>query len=209
MSELALNRLREKFGDAILETHSRLGDDTALVRADRWKEICEFLRSDARLDFDLLVDLTAVDYPDREPRLEVVAHFASIAKRHRLRLKARVGDSEGDGADIDSVTSIWPGANWLEREAYDLLGVKFRGHPDLRRILMYPEFEGHPLRKDYPANKTQPLVAYRDEASAGVPLEKLAPFREDEGMSFARKRWEEPTGDERSEIKNPEETTAV
>jgi NADH-quinone oxidoreductase subunit C len=85
----------------------------------------------------------------------------------------------------------------LEREVWDMMGVTFRGHPDLRRILMYPEFVGHPLRKDYPAQKTQPLIPYRTEEEAGLPLEKMAPFRDDEGMPFGRKTWrsdaEEPS----------------
>lgn len=195
MSERVLQVLKEKFGDAVLETHSQCGDDTAVVDASRWKEICRFLREDPQIDMNLIVDLCGVDYPDREPRFEVVLHLYSIARRHRLRLKARVGDSEGDGAEIDSITDVWPGANWFERETYDLMGVTFRGHPDLRRILMYPEFEGHPLRKDYPANKTQPLVPYRTEEEAGLPLEKLAPFGPDEGMPFGRKVW----GNERGE----------
>lgn len=187
MSEAVLAKLKEKFGDAILETHSRHGDDTALVKAESWRAVAEFLRNDPSLDFDLFVDLCGVDYPKQLPRMEVVLHLYSTTKRHRVRLKARVGDAEMDGAEIDSLTSIWPGANWLEREVYDMSGVTFRGHPDLRRILMYPEFEGHPLLKDYPANRTQPLVPYRTEDEAGVPLEKLPPFRADEGMSFGRK----------------------
>ena len=117
-------------------------------------------------------------------------------KQHRIRVKTRVGDEEMEGAEVDSVTAIWPGANWFEREVYDMSGVTFRGHPDLRRILMYPEFTGHPLLKDYPAQKTQPLVAYRTEEEAGLPLEKLAPFREDEGMSFGRQNWLPATKDE-------------
>jgi NADH-quinone oxidoreductase subunit C len=189
MSERVLQVLKEKFGDAVLETHSHLGDDTAVVDAKRWKEICAFLKNDPQMDMNLIVDLCGVDYPEREPRFEVVLHVYSIPKRHRLRLKARVGDAEGDGAEIDSVTDVWPGANWYERETFDLMGVTFKNHPDLRRILMYPEFTGHPLRKDYPANKTQPLVPYRTEAEAGLPLEKLAPFGEDEGMPFGRKVW--------------------
>jgi NADH-quinone oxidoreductase subunit C len=189
MSERVLHVLKEKFGDAVLETHSHLGDDTAVVDAKRWKEICAFLRNDPQMDMNLIVDLCGVDFPDREPRFEVVLHVYSIPKRHRLRLKARVGDAEGDGAEIDSVTDVWPGANWYERETFDLMGVTFKNHPDLRRILMYPEFTGHPLRKDYPANKTQPLVPYRTEAEAGLPLDKLAPFGADEGMPFGRKVW--------------------
>ena len=173
MSKAVLEKLRVKFGDAITDTHSDHGDDTAVVRPDAWKAVCEFLRNDPQMDFDYLVDLCGVDYPERgaqKQRIEVVLHLCSISKRHRVRIKARVGDEEAETVEIDSVTGIWPGANWFERETYDMLGVNFRGHPDMRRILMYPEFVGYPLRKDYPANKTQPLVEYRTEEEAGVPL---------------------------------------
>ncbi len=189
MSRQVLEKLKAKLGAAVLETHSDHGDDTAVIEASTWKTACEFLRKDAGLDFDMLVDLCGVDYPERTPRMEVVLHLYSTTKRHRVRLKTRVGDEEMNGAELDSVTSVWSGANWFEREVYDMSGVTFRGHPDLRRILMYPEFEGHPLRKDYPANKTQPLLEYRTEEEAGVILEKIAPFRDDEGMSFGRKQW--------------------
>lgn len=189
MSVRVLEALKATFGDAIIETHSDFGDDTAVVRPEQWKSICRFLRDDPSMSFDMAVDLCGVDYPDRTPRFEVVLHLYSMTKRHRLRLKARVGDSEGERAEIDTVADVWVGTNWFERETYDLMGISFNGHPDLRRILMYPEFEGHPLRKDYPANKTQPLVAYRTEAEAGVTLEKQAPFGLDEGMPFGRKAW--------------------
>jgi len=187
MSKLVLEKLQAKFGADILETHSHVGDDTAVVTPEQWKAACEFLRDDPSLDFDLFVDLTAVDFPDRVPRLEVVLHVYSVGKRHRVRLKARIGDEELQSAEIDSITSVWAGANWFERETYDMFGVTFRGHPDLRRILMYPEFVGHPLRKDYPAGKTQPLVPYRTESEAGLVLDKIAPFGSDEGMAFGRK----------------------
>jgi NADH-quinone oxidoreductase subunit C len=140
--------------------------------------------------FDMAVDLCGVDYPDRNPRFEVVLHLYSVSKRHRLRLKARVGEPDGEAVEIDTVADIWVGVNWFERETFDLMGVSFKGHPDLRRILMYPEFEGNPLRKDYPAQKTQPLVPYRTEEEAGLPLEKLAPFGPDEGMSFGRRAFQ-------------------
>jgi NADH-quinone oxidoreductase subunit C len=195
MSVRVLEILREKFGEAVLETHSDFGDDTAVVAASRWKEICRFLRDDPQTAFDMAMDLCAVDYPERLPRFEVVLHLYSIGKRHRLRLKARVGDAEGDEADLDTIADIWVGMNWFEREAYDLMGISFKGHPDLRRILMYPEFEGHPLRKDYPANKVQPLVPYRTEEEAGLPLEKLEPFGIDEGMPFGRRVWGTEPGD--------------
>ncbi|MGA2447152.1 MAG: NADH-quinone oxidoreductase subunit C [Polyangiaceae bacterium] len=195
MSQWALDKLRERFGVAVLETHSAFGDDTAIVDPRAWREVCLFLRDDPTLDFSLPVDLCGVDYPssmagaDRRGsggRMEVVLHLYSIAKGHRIRLKTRVGDELMEGAELDSVTSVWPGLEWLEREVFDMSGVRFRGHPDLRRILMYPEFEGHPLQKTYPAAKTQPLVTYRTEASAGVPLDKVEPFDAYEGMSFGR-----------------------
>jgi NADH-quinone oxidoreductase subunit C len=186
VSQLVLDKLRARFGTAILETHSDFGDDTALVEPSLWKSICRFLREDPSLDFDMPVDLAGVDYPTRLPRMEVVMHLYSISKAHRIRLKARVGDEDMEGAELESVTSIWPGMNWLEREVFDMSGVRFRGHPDLRRILMYPEFVGHPLQRTYPADRTQPLVAYRTEQEAGMPLEKLLPFGRDEGMPFGR-----------------------
>lgn len=186
MSQLALDKLKERFGTAILETHSNYGDDTALVDAAQWKAIGKFLREDPALDFDLPVDLCGVDFPNRLPRMEVVLHLYSIARHHRVRVKTRVGDEDMDGAELDSLVSIWPGLNWLEREVFDMSGVRFRGHPDLRRILMYPEFEGHPLQRTYPADRTQPLVPYRTEDEAGMPLNKLEPFGHDEGMPFGR-----------------------
>ena len=186
MSQLVLDKLKERFGAAILETHSNFGDDTAVVDPAQWKAIGKFLREDPALDFDLPVDLCGVDYPNRLPRMEVVMHLYSISRHHRVRIKARVGDEDMDGAELDSLVSIWPGFNWLEREVFDMSGVRFRGHPDLRRILMYPEFEGHPLQRTYPADRTQPLVPYRTEDEAGMPLNKLEPFGHDEGMPFGR-----------------------
>lgn len=187
MSQAVLDKLRARFGAAVLETHSDYGDDTALVTAASWKAIGQFLREEPSLDFDLPVDLCGVDYPNREPRMEVVLHLYSTTRHHRVRLKTRVGDEEMDGAELESLVSIWPGLDWLEREVFDMSGVRFKGHPDLRRILMYPEFEGHPLQKTYPAQRTQPLVPYRTEEEAGMPLEKQAPFRADEGMPFGRR----------------------
>jgi NADH-quinone oxidoreductase subunit C len=186
MSQLVLDKLKEKFGAAILETHSDFGDDTAVVDPSQWKAIARFLHDDPELDFDLPVDLCGVDYPQRLPRMEVVMHLYSVKRQHRVRLKARVGDEDMEGAELDSLVSIWPGFNWLEREVFDMSGVRFRGHPDLRRILMYPEFEGHPLQRTYPADRTQPLVSYRTEDEAGMPLNKLEPFGHDEGMPFGR-----------------------
>lgn len=185
MSQQVLEVLKQRFGVAILETHSQFGDDTAVVEADKWFEVSRFLKADPRTSMTMFVDLTCVDYPDREPRFEVVMHLRSMDRGHRVRLKARVGDAYGgDSPEIDSITPVWQGANWFEREAFDMFGVIFRGHPKLRRILMYPEFKGSPLRKDYPANKIQPLIEFRDVQ------EKLPPFGPDEGMSFGRQTHE-------------------
>lgn len=189
MSKAVLEKLSAKFGAAVLETHSHFGDDTAVIDPAKWKDACEFLRRDPQLDFDMFIDLCGVDYPARTPRMEVVLHLYSTTRRHRVRVKTRVGDEDMENAELDSLTSIWSGANWFEREVFDMSGVTFRGHPDLRRILMYPEFVGHPLLKDYPAQRTQPLVEYRTEEEAGLPLEKLPPFLEDEGMSWGRVDW--------------------
>lgn len=182
MSKALIELVKKNFPDAVLESHSQLGDDTVVLAPGRWKEVARFLKENPQSDMAMLTDLTAVDYQDRDPRFEVVAHLYSLSRGHRLRIKARVGDRDGETVELDSLTELWGSANWLERECFDMFGVKFLGHPDLRRILLYPEFEGHPLRKDYPAEKIQPLLPYRD-----VPnIEKVAPFGPDEGMSFGR-----------------------
>jgi NADH-quinone oxidoreductase subunit C len=182
MSKIILELLQARFPGAILETHSQFGDDTAVVDPAAWRDVALFLRDDPRIAMDMFIDLTAVDYlwQGAYPRFEVVLHLRSLDRGHRIRVKARVGEEDGSGAELDSLVPVWMGANWFERECYDMFGVFFRGHPDLRRILMYPEFQGHALRKDYPADKTQPLVEFRD-----VPG-KLPPFGPDEGMPFAR-----------------------
>jgi len=156
---LTLGKVRERFGDAILSTHSRLGEDTAVVVRSKLVELCRFLKDDPDLLFNVLMDVTAVDYEKRKPRFEVVYHFLSVPHLLRLRVKVPVGH---DDPEVETLTSLWKSANWYEREVYDMFGIRFKGHPDLRRILMYPEFEGHPLRKDYPINKRQPLIGPRD-----------------------------------------------
>ncbi|PWB68156.1 MAG: NADH-quinone oxidoreductase subunit C [Deltaproteobacteria bacterium] len=150
-----LRKLVETFGDAVVSTHSRFGDDTALVRRERIVEILAFLRDDPDCLFDFAMDLTGVDYLGEEPRFEVVYHLYSLEKKHRVRIKARLHE---DDPVIDSAVSVWPGINWYEREACDMYGIVFRGHPNLKRILMYEGFVGHPLRKDYPKAKRQPTV---------------------------------------------------
>lgn len=154
-----LRRLLAALPDAILATHARLGDATAVVARERILEVLRLLRDDRALDFAMLTDVAAVDYLPRVPRFEVVYHLYSLSRNHRVRIKAPVPD---DDARIDSAVSLYASADWMEREVWDLYGIRFTGHPDLRRILLYEEFEGHPLRKDYPKERRQPLVGPRN-----------------------------------------------
>ena len=139
--------LKAKFEGAVLEAVEFIGQVSVRVAPERIVEICSFLRDDAETRFNYLSDLTCVHYPMQASQpLEVVYNLFSISRNERVRLKAALAE----GASIDSVTEVWPAANWMEREVYDLFGVTFRNHPDLRRILLPPDWEGHPLRKDYP-----------------------------------------------------------
>ena len=135
------------------------GQAVVVAEAGDVVEALRVLRDDAELRFDLLADLTAVDYLGRAPRFEVIYQLQSIPLHHRLRVKVPV---DGPAPEVPSVSGLWKSALWAEREAYDMFGIRFTGHPDLRRILMYPEFEGHPLRKDYPLNQRWALVPERD-----------------------------------------------
>jgi NADH-quinone oxidoreductase subunit C len=129
-------------------------------------EILRWLRDDPESDFRFLIDETAVDYPGKVSRFELVCHLFSLSKGHRLRVKIPI--DEGD-AWAHSLDPLWKNANWLEREVYDMFGIRFEGHPDLRRILMYPSFEGYPLRKDYPVARRQPIVPERDPIETPWP----------------------------------------
>lgn len=156
---LILRRIEEKFAAAVIQTHSQLGQDTVVLAKPALVDLARFLKEDPDLGFEYLMDVTAVDHWKRRPRFEVVYHFLSLKNKFRLRVKVPVGEPQ---PEVDSLTALWPAANWYEREVYDMFGIKFKGHPDLRRILLYPEFEGHPLRKDYPIDKRQPLVGPKD-----------------------------------------------
>ncbi len=159
MARAVLDVLSKTIPDALVELGSYLGDEIALVRRDRVHDVLAVLRDHDETKMDMLVDLTVVDYLGQSPRFEVVYHLRSTAFGHRVRVKAGVPE---DDPVIASATDLWKAANWAEREAWDLYGVRFEGHPDLRRILMYAAFEGHPLRKDYPQNARQPLVRRPD-----------------------------------------------
>jgi NADH-quinone oxidoreductase subunit C len=158
-------RLRGGVADAVLAAHAFRGDATAIVPREKLIEVCRFLRDDAELRFDMLVDVTAVDYLGRVPRFEAVYHLYSLPLNHRIRIKVALDESD---PRLPSLVPIWAGADWLERETWDLYGIVFEGHPDLRRIYLYEEFQGHPLRKDYPKEKRQPLIGPGSAKSAGA-----------------------------------------
>jgi NADH-quinone oxidoreductase subunit C len=123
-------------------------------------EVCAYCLQDPNLQFNLLTDATCVDRFPMEPRFEVSYHLVSIPRKARLRLKVKLS---GNDAVMDSMVPVWPGANWLEREIWDLMGIRFNGHPDLRRILLPDDWEGHPLRRDYP------VQGFRDVPSSYIP----------------------------------------
>ncbi len=157
-----LQRIQENFAAQIIDTHAFRGDETAIIRPQALKDVARFLKETPELDFNFLMDLTAVDYLffaggriQKDFRYEVVYHFFSLKFNQRIRIKVPVDEKS---AEVDSLVDLWPGANWYEREVWDMFGIKFKGHPNLKRILMYEEFQGHPLRKDYPFNKRQPLI---------------------------------------------------
>ncbi len=183
-----IETVKDRFPAAVSAWHTYRGDETVVLRRDFLLDVARFLKEDPDLQMNFLMDLTAVDYatfgkrpapaffassgvavkpssqiPDEDPwpgppgeaRFVVAYHFYSLQHKHRLRLVVPVEEAE---AELDSLTSLWAGADWLEREVWDMFGIRFQGHPDLKRILMYEEFQGHPLRKDYPVNKRQPLI---------------------------------------------------
>ncbi len=154
-----LGHLRDAHGEAVLDSHQRLGDVTACIRPEALLPVMGFLRDEPGLAFEMLMDLTAVDHLGSEPRFELVYHLYSLSQGQRLRIKARVGEAQ---PELASLTGLWASADWMEREVFDLYGIRFEGHPDLRRILLYEEFEGHPLRKDYPKTGRQPLIGPRN-----------------------------------------------
>ena len=159
MSEtsLQLANIHDKLGAKILQSVEAQGDAVVMLDRNGLRESFRCLKDD--LSFDLLSDITAVDYwQKKEPRFEVVYQIASLKNRQRLRLRVAVPEND---PTVDSLTPLWRGANFLEREVWDLYGIRFTDHPDLRRILLYDEFQGHPLRKDYPVNLCQPRVPER------------------------------------------------
>jgi len=146
-SHKACQRVRKFDSEALEEVREFRGEVTLYIKASRIRRVCEFLRDMPDLDYKYLSDVTSVDLYPAEPRFEVVYHLGSISHGEKLRLKARIS---GENPRIDSVVPVWPGASSFEREVCDLMGIHFEGHPFLKRILLPEDWEGHPLRKDYP-----------------------------------------------------------
>src|SRR5213083_3152447 len=189
-----LETLKARFPEAVLSTHEdqARSELSARVVAGCIVEIATFLHDDPAAAFDHITDICSADYPEDAERFEVIYHLLSLPHRTRIRLKARVTE---DDPTIASVTGVWKGANFMEREVYDLMGIRFSGHPDLRRILMPEDYEeGHPLRKDFPTEgrgwrSSFPFLPRLDEpaspavAAGEIPVEQHRPFlKEAEGL---------------------------
>ena len=152
---MLIEKIKARFGAQILSAQNERDEETFTIDREHAYDFFRSLRDEPDFQFNFLTDLTAVDWLERKPRFDVVYQLNSLNLAHRIRVK--IG---GDGAEpwVHSVVGVWGAADWLERECFDMFGIQFRGHPDLRRILLYDTFVGHPLRKDYPFQKRQPLV---------------------------------------------------
>jgi NADH-quinone oxidoreductase subunit C len=158
IAERALEKLQAQFPDTFFEARRFRNELTIYIPAEQIVEVCTFLRDDEELRFNYLSDLTGNDWPDRDPRFEVIYHLYSMEHFKRLRLKVRVVEEE---PKVPSVTGVWSTANWHERETFDMFGIVFENHPDLRRILMPVEWEGHPLRQDEEIGWEEPEFTVR------------------------------------------------
>jgi NADH-quinone oxidoreductase subunit C len=173
MSKQVLGALQAKFPAAVEKTESTYGDEIAWIKKDQLVLVATWLRDDPAMAFDSPVFVTAIDrldwrpvglpaplhWTEDQPRFEVCYQLRSSTRRHRLRLKVAVTEQD---AHCPSLATLWPAFDWQERETFDMYGIRFEGHPDLRRIYLYEEFVGYPLRKDYPKEKRQPLVRRDD-----------------------------------------------
>jgi NADH-quinone oxidoreductase subunit C len=173
MAQKVLDALTAKFPHAVVRTGSTNGDEVAWIKRENLVEVARWLRDDPAMSFDYPLFVTAIDWLDwkpiglppdaawneSKPRFTVVVQLRSLKHRHRIRLEVEVTEAD---ARVPSLSELWPAFNWQERETFDMFGIKFDGHPDLRRIYLYEEFVGYPLRKDYPKEKRQPLVRRDD-----------------------------------------------
>ena len=158
MAKAVIDALAKRFPEAVYDAYEGVGgDDCAFVRKERIAEVCRFLKEER--SFNMAPYITAVDYLGEDPRFEVVYNMLSTRTNERVRLRVKVSESD---CALPTVTGLWRGANWFERYCFDMYGIRFDGHPDPRRLFMYDEFVGHPLRKDYPLRGRQPLVPERE-----------------------------------------------
>ncbi len=151
-------KIQKLVPDSVVTLEESFGDRVLVLGRDSVSDVFKALRGPA-FDFALLLDATCVDLVAGEGHFEMVYHLYSLSRKERLRIKVSL---PADDPSVDSLTGLWKNANWLEREIYDMFGVDFKGHPDLRRILMYEGFDGHPLRKSYPWRKRQPRLPMKD-----------------------------------------------
>lgn len=158
MAKKLIDFVQQKFASEVLDSHSRLGNDTVIVKRDRVPEIIEALRDDPSTRMNFLRTITCVDYLHREPRFEVVYVLYSMEHKHMLIVRCVV---EEEDCRVPTISHLYGTAAWQEREVWDMYGIRFDGHPDLRRVLLYEEFEGHPLRKDYAKQTSQPRMELR------------------------------------------------
>jgi len=187
---LALDRLKEKFADQIVEVSYFAGEVTVKLKQERAEAVWRFLRDEPELRFDYLSNLSGVHWPDRPKPFEVVYHLYSLTRRHRINLKVDVGEGE----QPPTACTVWPTANWHEREVFDLFGIRFHGHPDMTRILMTDEWVGHPLRKDYPLEgKPEDHLQYRQVTTA----EHVYTYDKEPIKGFGWKKEVEKTGEGR------------
>ncbi len=147
MNQRVLDKLKQQFGEAILESNEFRGELTVVLPKERIVEVCRFLKFDSELRFDLLSDLCGIDMYTPVKRFGVIYNLYSLKNKHRIRLKTF---TEEESPKVPTVAGVWETANWHERETYDMFGIIFEGHPDLRRMYMPDEFEHYPLRKDFP-----------------------------------------------------------
>jgi len=159
MENLTLKKLKEKFPGSIVEIIEFRGELTLVIKKESLIDICQFLKDDPDLVYNFLSDICGVDFSERGKRFEVVYNLYSIPNRWRVRLKVNLAEDES----CASLTSLWEAANWLEREAFDMFGIKFDNHPDLKRILMPDDWIGHPLRKDFPLTKEEITFSYNKD----------------------------------------------
>ena len=159
MNETGLKKLKEDLGNTVLGVEEYRGDITIIVPCEKILEVCKYLRDSEEQLYNLFIDLASIDYSKfvkaQPERFALIYHLFSLRFKERVRVKIFIPEAN---PKVQTITELWPAANWFEREAYDMMGIAFEGHPDLRRILCHDDFIGHALRKDYPIQKRQKLI---------------------------------------------------